>query len=107
MSDSRWSAVLSSGCTEGVEMTSAWDKLTREANEAAEWLGSAVEPVLTVSLKALGEGSVSGKTRGEIVTAREKTRAQLLSKTLSLYQPKKARPVWAWKQRDKISSLVA
>ena len=39
-----------------------------------------------------------------IVTARETTRALLLAKALSVHKPKKDRPAWAWKQRDKISS---
>ena len=101
---SRWSRVISSGSREGAEMTRAWDSLVKEARESAEWLGSEVEHVFTVPLAGLGESSVSGKTRGEIVTAREKTRALLLAKALSTYQPRKARPVWAWRQRDKISS---
>ena len=67
-------------------------------------MGIEVEQVFTVPLVGIGEGSITGKTRGEIVTAREKTRAQLLSKALSMFQPRKARPVIAWKQRDKISS---
>ena len=101
---SRWSKVISSGSREGEEMTRAWDMLVREAREAAEWLGSETEHVFTVPLAGLGEGSVTGKTRGKIVSAREKTRALLLAKALSIYQPRKARPVWAWRQRDKISS---
>ena len=63
-----------------------------------------MEPVFLTPLTGIGEGSVTGKTRGEIVTAREKTRAQLLNKALSMHHPQKARPVIAWKQRDKISS---
>ena len=100
----RWSKVLESGCREGKEMERAWEILTREATEAAQWLGTQVDPVFSTPLPALGDGSVTGKTRGEIVATIEKTRAQLLSKALALYMPKKARPAWAWKQRDKISS---
>ena len=85
-------------------MTRAWNILTKEAQEAANWLGEDVEHVFTVPLAGIGEGSVTGKTRGEIVAAREKSRALLLAKALALYQPRKARPVLAWKQRDKISS---
>ena len=103
-SDARWSTLLASGCREGVELTRAWDILTREAQEASNWLGEDMAHVFTVPLAGIGEGSVSGKTRGDIVTAREKSRALLLSKALALYQPRKARPVLAWKQRDKISS---
>ena len=101
---SRWSTVLSSGCREGDEMRRAWEILTSEAREAAGWLGAEVEHVFTVPLAGLGEGSVTGKTRGEVVSAREKTRALLLTKALAQYMPRKARPAWAWKQRDKISS---
>ena len=85
-------------------MERAWEILTREASEAAQWLGTEIDPVFSSPLPALGNGSVTGKTRGEIVAAIEKTRAQLLSKALALYLPRKARPAWAWKQRDKISS---
>ena len=60
--------------------------------------------MFTIPLVGIGEGSVSGDTRGEMVSAREKTRALLLAKALSLHRPKKARPAWAWRQRDKISS---
>ena len=100
----RWTATLGSGCREGDEMKRAWEILTVEANESAEWLGTEVAEVFSGSLSGLGDGSLSGKTRGEITAAREKTRAELLTKALSLYLPKKARPAWAWKQRDKISS---
>ena len=41
---------------------------------------------------------------GEIIQQVEKTRAQILTKALENYQPKKARPAWAWRQRDKMSS---
>ena len=76
-----------------MELRRAWDLLTGEARDSAAWLGSDVEHVFTVQLDGVGEGSVSGKTRGEIVSAKEKTRAQLLNKALSLHMP-----------RDKISS---
>ena len=100
----RWRTVLSSGCKEGVEMRKAWDSLTQEANESAEWLGKEAEEVFTVPVAALGMGSVSGETRGKIVGAREKTRALLLEKSLDEHRPKRDRPAWAWRQRDKISS---
>ena len=103
-SDARWTTLLASGCREGVELTRAWNILTREAQEASTWLGEDMAHVFTVPLAGIGGGSVSGKTRGDIVTAREKFKALLLSKALALYQPRKARPVLAWKQRDKISS---
>ena len=99
----RWSRLLGSECRESSEMSRAWEILTTEAKEAAKWLDSDLDHVFTVPLEGFGEGSTTGKTRGDIVTARENTRAVMLGKALSLYQPQKARPVWAWKQRDKIS----
>ena len=97
-------AVLDSGSAEGDEMKRAWALLTREARESAAWLDKEVESVFKVALPGLGSGSVTGETRGKIVSAREKTRALLLAKSLDEYRPKKHRAAWAWKQRDKISS---
>ena len=55
-------------------------------------------------MSGIGGGSVNGETRTEIVSARERNRAQLLLKALSLHHHKRARPALAWKQRDKLSS---
>ena len=68
------------------------------------WGHRLIQSSLLLLLLLVINGSVSGKTRGEILAAIEKTRAQLLTKALSLYMLRKARPAWAWKQRDKISS---
>ena len=92
--DARWSTLLASGCREGVELTRAWNILTKEAQEAANWLGEDVEHVFTVPLAGIGEGSVTGNTRGRIVAAREKSRALLLAKALALYQPRKQDQSW-------------
>ena len=100
----RWSKVLSSGCQEGIEMTRGWEVLTKEARETADWLGKDIEKVFSTPLAGLGNGSVSGKTRGDIMSAREKTRSLLMSKALSQHRPKRDRAAWAWRQRDKISS---
>ena len=68
-----------------------------EAVESSELLGREVEEVFQV-------GSVTGGTRGKIVESREKTRALLLSKALDEYRPRKARPAYSWRQRDKLST---
>ena len=60
--------------------------------------------MFTVSVVGLGEGSVTGVTRGKIVSSREKTCALLLAKALEDHRPKHDRAAWAWRQRDKISS---
>ena len=103
-SETRWRVVLNSGCQEGVEMRQVWQKLGREERESADWLDKDMDPVFAGNLEGLGGGSVTGATRGEIVSARERTRALLLAKALKDHRPKKDRPAWAWKQRDKISS---
>ena len=103
-SEARWSVVLNSGCHEGVEMRRVWQKLEREERESADWLDKDMDPVFAGNLEGLGGGSVTGATRGEIVSARERTRALLLAKALADHRPKKDRPAWAWRQRDKISS---
>ena len=102
--ETRWSAVLNSGCREGLEMTIAWERLTQEARQAYSWLDKEVDQVFTVPVAGLGEGSVTGVTRGKIVSSREKTCALLLAKALEDHRPKHDRAAWAWRQRDKISS---
>ena len=52
----------------------------------------------------VGCGSVTGETRGKFLEAREMTRAKLLIKALEQFRPQKARPVWSWRQRDKLST---
>ena len=65
-----------------------------EAGEASEWLGEEVTEVFQVREGGMGCGSVTGETRGNIVEARDKTRAKVLSKALNQFRPQKGRPVW-------------
>ena len=102
--ESRWRVMLQSGCLEGQEMRRVWTRLVGQASEAAVWVGREVEEVFTGSLEGVGEGSVCGGTRGKIVGALERTKSLVLSRSLQLHRPQKARHVWAWRQKDKISS---
>ena len=52
----------------------------------------------------VGDGSVTGETRGRLVEAMEKVRFMLLSRALELHTPKKDRHAWAFRQRDKLST---
>ena len=61
--------------------------MTAKATKSAEWLGIEVEHVFTVPVSGIGEGSIKGETRSDIVSAREKIRAQLLLKSLTLRLP--------------------
>ena len=99
----RWRVLLHSSCREGEELRRTWTKLVRQASEAVNWLERDIEGVFSVDLEGVGEGSVTGETRKKVVEATEKTRSLLLSKSLQLHRPQKARPVWAWRQRDKVS----
>ena len=55
------------------------------------------------SVEGIGEGSVSGETRGKIVENLENVRAQVLEEALGNVRPLKTRAVWYWRQRDKVS----
>ena len=47
--------------------------------------------MLATPLRGLGEGSVTGATRGEIMAAQEELQAKVLSKALSEVRPKSTR----------------
>ena len=99
----RWQQLLGSGCQEGHELGLIWDRLNSQALEAADWLGNDVKDVFLASNEGVGEGSCNGETRRRVVEAVEKTKSLLLTSFLELHRPRKARHVWAWRQRDKIA----
>ena len=102
--DDRWRKVLDSGCREGRELRRSWLTMMTEAEQCATYLGEEVPEVMRQRLIGLGDGSVSGATRGRIVQAVEEQRAKVLSKALEEVRPKSTRAAWGWRQRDKISS---
>ena len=67
--------------------------MTAEAIKSAERLSIEVEHVFTVPVSGIGEGSVKGETRSEIVSTREKTRAQLCPYTYHRRQDQHGRGV--------------
>ena len=100
----RWRVLLSSGCSEGAEVRRVWERLQREATASAAWLGEEVPSVLTVPVEGIGSGSVSGETRGHLVTALENLRSKVLGRALEEVRPRSTRAVLAWRQQDKVSS---
>ena len=55
----------------------------------------------------IGEGSTDGSTRKKTVEQREKSWGRVLERVLSLHPDQSSRgprPVWSWRQRDKMSS---
>jgi hypothetical protein len=87
----QWRKVLESGTCEGEEMKCAWAPLTRQAEEAAEWLNKETDPVFTSVAVGLGNGSTTGETRRKVMEAVERTRALLLAKALKLHRPQRER----------------
>ena len=63
-------------------MRRVWDCLQEEGREAAAWLGLDFEGILASPVEGVGQGSLSGATRGSIVETVETVRALLLSKAL-------------------------
>ena len=102
--ETRYRVLLQSGCQEGEELRRVWESLESRAREAAGWLDREVEEVFTSGIEAVGGGCVSGGTRGRIMEASEKTNSLVLSRALELHRPQKARHVWAWRQRDKLTT---
>ena len=84
-------------------MRQAWQQITVEGQQAASLLGEELPQFLATPLSGLGEGSVSGATRGRIVEAIENLRAMVLAKTLQDVRPQKTRAAWAWRQRDRVA----
>ena len=89
-----------------MELRRVWGQLREEAVEAATWLGCEVPSCLTVEVQGVGEGSTTGTTRGKISEARHVMRGNMLVRGLEEHprQHRDNRPVWAWLQRDKLSS---
>ena len=73
----RWRCVLASGCNEGNEIREIWECIQQEAHSASEWLGEEVPEILLTLVEGIGDGSVTGGTRGKIVEALENTRAKV------------------------------
>ena len=59
-------------------------------------------------LRCTKEGAVDGSTRSkvsvEMEMEMEKRRAAVLKKAMANHQDQTSKPVWSWKQRDKLSN---
>ena len=47
---------------------------------------------------------MDGSTRSKVSVEMEKRRAAILKKAITNHKDQTARPVWSWKQRDKLST---
>ena len=98
--------MLQSGCQEGQELRTLWASLQQEEQQAAVWLMREGQDTLSQELESVGGSSTDGSTRGRITEERDLTRGALIKKGLQTHpqQTRTNRPVWAWLQRDKLSS---
>ena len=98
--------MLESGSREGEELRRVWLTLKEEEQQAAAWLGRDAQESLSVQVECVGGTSCDGSTRGKISEERDKTWANLITKSLENHprQDRTNRPIWSWLQRDKLSS---
>ena len=100
--DTRGHHLLQSGARTGAELARAWDLLSVEARQHCDFLGREVESPLAADVVAAGDGCTDGGTRSRIVEQLERLRCDVLTEGLQRLPDKKARPAWAWNQRDKL-----
>ena len=63
-----------------------------------------VQGPLSSPVENAGDGSVSGATRGLLVSTREMLMGRVLERALSQHQEQTHRAVWSWPERDKLSA---
>ena len=104
--DQRWRVMVTSGCREGLELKNVWKTLQKEERQTATWLGRDMHENLSVQVECVGSNSCDGSTRGKISEERDMSWSNLISKSLEVHpnQHRTNRPIWAWLQRDKLSS---
>ena len=100
----RWRQLLQSGCRTGREFSEAWAVLQHEARQCTEYLGQELGGALAVAVEGVGEGSVDGSTRRAVIQQREELRGSVMKVALSRLTDTNLRPVYAWPNRDKLSS---
>ena len=102
---SRWQPLLETGLWTGRELQAAWDSMSREARQMSEYLDEdTFSGPLSVPVEGAGEGSSDGSTRMAVVMQLESLRLQTLVQSLTEYPDRKARPVWSWPNRDKMTT---
>ena len=74
--------MLESGSREGEELRRIWLTLKEEEQQAAAWLGRDAQESLSVQVECVGGNSCDGSTRGKISEERDKTWANLITKSL-------------------------
>ena len=99
----RWAPLLQSGQRDGAELWSGWEALQLERRRSATFAQEVVEGPLTVDVRGAGSDG-AGTLRQRLTEGREKLRGKVLLRALELHPNRAARPVWSWKERDKLST---
>ena len=102
----RWQPLLDSGLRTGVELHQAWEALQTRAGRMVDYLEEEeeLEGGLKVPVEGVGEGSTDGSTRMIITAQMESLKLKVLVKSLEQQEDRKARPVWSWPNRDKLTT---
>ena len=82
-------------------------RLQQDEAQARAFLGEQAEEVqgpLSVPVESAGEDSVTGATRGLLVSAKERLMGRVLAHSLELHHDQGHRAVWSWPERDKLSA---
>ena len=100
----RWEPLLTSDTRTGKELARVLDKIKKEAEALANYMGEEVPFHHASEAGALGEGRKDGSTRHLMVKEIERLRAAALKKYLEEYQDQSARPVLVRKNTNKTST---
>ena len=101
----RWSRMIESRCRTGKEFTTAWEKLQKEAEEYAQFLGQDLPPgPLQSPTSGAGDGSEDGSTRRAVVRQIEELRGAVLKESMKRNRNVNSKQVLAIINRDKLSS---
>ena len=100
----RWQPLLNSGLRTGEELRQAWTLQQQRAGEMAAYLGEELGGALAQPVEAAGQGSTSGGTRMAITEQIESLTLATLKKHLQEFPNRRARPVSAMEQKDKMTT---
>ena len=90
----------------GRELAMAWETVSSRGLSMAEFLGEELNSPLSSQVEAAGEGSSDGSIRMAITNQVEGLKLKVMDAYLQGRRERrdKARPVWSWPQRDKLTS---
>lgn len=100
----QWQPLLDYGLRTGEQLRSAWATLQERANQLAQYFGEEVTGLLAQPVEASEQGSTDGSTRMAVVSQLESLTLAALKKHLQQLPNRRARPVVAMDQKDKMTT---